>query len=115
VKSGAEGLARGVRCAALGIEQLVDAVHAVLAQVDHVLVVGVRDRHPGHALLLVHLLLGIENCLQEKVLELLVRKVDAQLLEGVDLEELEAVHVEQPDVPEDGRNQSSSALISGHQ
>ena len=68
VQRGAEGLARGVRRAALGVEQLVDAARAVLAQVDHVLIVGVLDRHPGHALLLVHLLLGIEDGLEEKVL-----------------------------------------------
>ena len=39
----------------------------------------------------------LQHALQEKLLQLLVGRVDEQLLEGVGLEELEAKGVEQPD------------------
>ena len=66
------------------------------------MVVRELDVLPRHALLDVHLLLGLEDAREEELLQLLVAEVDAQLLEGVELEVLEAEDVEQPDVPGKG-------------
>ena len=49
------------------------------------------------AVILVRKLLGLEDRTQEKVLELLVGEIDAELLEAVHLEYLEAKDIEQPD------------------
>ena len=46
-------------------------------------VVLVFDRLPGHALLLVRVLLGGKDGGEEELLQLLAGKVDAELLEGV--------------------------------
>ena len=53
---------------------------------------GERD-----ALCLVEMLLRLEHALQEELLQLLVGRVDEQLLERVAVEDLEAEGVEQPD------------------
>ena len=55
------------------------------------------DRDPGDALPHVLLLLQHEHVVVEELLQLLVDKVDHQLLEGVELEDLEAGDVEHAD------------------
>ena len=79
------------------VEDAHDACRALLDEVDAALVVLVLDARPRDALLLVQVLLRLEDELEEELLQLLVGKVDAELLEGVDRERLEAVDVEQPD------------------
>ena len=74
-----EGLARRLGRAALLVEHGVDARLGPLAQLDDVLVVGVRDGRPRHALVLVLLLLAVEDRDEEELLQLLVGEVDAQL------------------------------------
>ena len=69
----------------------------LLDEIDGALVVAVLDARPGQLLLGVERLLGLEDEDQEELLQLLVGKVDAELLERVDLEELEAVDVEEAD------------------
>ena len=60
-------------------------------------VVRVRGGLPWHALVLVGALLPLEDHLEEVLLELLVCKVDAELLKGVRFEVLEAENVKEPD------------------
>ena len=79
------------------VEKAHDARRALLDEVDAPLVVLVLDRRPLDALLVVERLLRLEDEAEEELLELLVGKVDAELLEGVLEEGLEAVHVEEAD------------------
>ena len=57
-------------------------------------VVLVFDRLPGHALLLVRVLLGGKDGGEEDLLQLLVGKADAELLEGVQVEPTVVVKAE---------------------
>ena len=52
---------------------------SALAQLDDVLVVLVRDRLPGDALLIIARGLVLEDRLQEELLQLLVGEIDAEL------------------------------------
>jgi hypothetical protein len=67
---------------------------ALLEHRDALLVVRLVDRHPADGLADVDLLLGFKDARVEVALQLLVRKVDAELLEAVGLEDLEAEDVE---------------------
>ena len=91
--------------------QIVDAgedpARPLLEQVQAGLVVGVRDGLDRDVLEAVLLLLDAEALLVEVELELLVRIVDAQLLERVPLEALEPVDVEDGDA---GRRLPPGAL-----
>ena len=76
----------------------------LLDQVEAALVVLERDGLDVELLALVDLHLEHEDVLVEVVLKLLVREVDAELLEGVDLEALE---------PEDVQHTDAGVLMSG--
>ena len=65
-----------------------------LKEVDDGLVVNVLDLPPPEALELVDLLLLLEDLLVEVLLDLLVGKVDAELLKAVLLKDLEPGNVE---------------------
>mmetsp|Transcript_45984 Transcript_45984/g.115760 ORF Transcript_45984/g.115760 Transcript_45984/m.115760 type:complete len:287 (-) Transcript_45984:724-1584(-) len=82
-----------------------DAEHAgwvlCLDEVAHNLVVEVVDLLPLDPLAHVFLLLGLQRELDEDLLELLIDKVDAELLEPVVLEHFEPVDVE--DANQEGR------------
>ena len=79
------------------VEQPKHARRRLLDEVDAALVVLVLDLRPRDALRLVQRLLALEDEAQEELLQLLVGKVDAELLKRVDEERLEAVDVQQPD------------------
>ena len=63
------------------------------------LVVDKLDLPPPEALKLIDLLLLLENLVVEVLLDLLVGKVDAELLEGVLLKDFESGNVENADEP----------------
>eukprot|EP00968_Pinguiococcus_pyrenoidosus_P012259 scaffold1070_cov245-Pinguiococcus_pyrenoidosus.AAC.13 len=74
-----------------------DAVGPASNQRQALLVVREGDERPLDAFALVLLLLELEDELVEMLLQRFVRKVDAQLLEGVRLERLEAEDVQDAD------------------
>mmetsp|Transcript_112857 Transcript_112857/g.320084 ORF Transcript_112857/g.320084 Transcript_112857/m.320084 type:complete len:301 (+) Transcript_112857:3479-4381(+) len=90
----AESLVRPVGHQALLIEHREHARPLGLQQVHGVLVVGEVQRIPVDAFPLIELLLQLENEGVEELLKTLVREVDAELLEGVELEALEAENIE---------------------
>ena len=90
------GVAR-LRRPALRIEDPEQSDGRLLDQPDARLVVGVGDLDAADALVRVRRLLHLEDELQEELVQLLVREVDAELLERVGLERFEAEDVEQTD------------------
>mmetsp|Transcript_18602 Transcript_18602/g.62642 ORF Transcript_18602/g.62642 Transcript_18602/m.62642 type:complete len:210 (-) Transcript_18602:1064-1693(-) len=93
----AEALVSCVRPLARLVEQPQQARGRLLDERDALRVVLVLDVRPTHALGRVQLLLRLEDELEKELLQLLVCKVDAELLERVCLEGLEAVDVQQSD------------------
>ena len=92
-----ERLVAALRHNALLLQDGEDA-HGLLDQVDARLQIHAEVHHlPRDALLPVLLLLQHEHVVVEELLQLLVRVVDAQLLEAVVVEDLEAGDVEHAD------------------
>lgn len=82
---------------ALLVEKRQESHGLAQQHIEHRSVVGELDQVHGYPLSHVFLLLPSEDMLVEVVLYLLVRYVDAELLERVPGEVLEAEDVEQPD------------------
>jgi len=83
--------------ARLLVEQRHDAFSLLVQHGDGRAIVLVRDRRPLDLFRLVERLLRMHDAAEKELLELLVGRVDQELLEGVVREQLEAEGVEQPD------------------
>ena len=78
-------------------EDALEEFRPLLHEMDARLVVPERDVRPVDAFRVVLHLLELEDVVVEQALELLVRKVDAELLERILLEDLEAEDVQNAD------------------